>query len=137
MDASGNVYVTGNRGDDTGAYPDSYLEYTTVKYDGDGNQLWDARYHGRVRDERATAMSLDASGNVYVTGSSRGSGYSYDYATVKYDGDGNELWVARYNDSANGLAAANAIALDASGNVYVTGAIGAIEGHYVTVKYTQ
>ena len=83
-------------------------------------ERWVARYHGPANGyNSATAMALDAAGNVYVTGYS--SGVGLDYATVKYDSDGNELWVARYHDPANGRDVATAMALDAAGNVYVTG----------------
>jgi len=40
---------------------------------------------------------VDKSGNVYVTGESLGNGTGYDYATIKYDSDGKQLWVTRYN----------------------------------------
>src|SRR5207302_9985194 len=61
-----------------------------------------ARYNGPGNyEDKATAIALDAAGNVYVTGGSWGSGTDFDYATIKYDSNGNQLWVARYN-SGNG-----------------------------------
>jgi uncharacterized delta-60 repeat protein len=137
LDGSGNVYVTG-RSYDT----DTNVDYATVKYDSSGNQLWVARYNcpgnGFGCDE-AYAIAVDASGNVYVTGSSDGSGgtyYDYDYATVKYDANGNELWVARYDGPAKGNDWARAMAVDALGNVYVTGqSRGSTHYDYATVKY--
>jgi len=51
--------------------------------------------------DRASAMAVDGAGNVYVTGWSYGSGTESDYATVKYDAGGSELWVARYDGSGN------------------------------------
>jgi hypothetical protein len=55
------------------------------------------------RDDLPAALALDASGNVYVTGSSGGgaSGTFPDYAPVKYDAGGSELWVRRYNGPGN------------------------------------
>ena len=44
-----------------------------------------------------TAVVVDAFGNAYVTGYSSGSiGYK-DYATIKYNSNGDTLWVRRYN----------------------------------------
>src|SRR5713226_2701691 len=64
---------------------------------------WVARYNGPASGhDAANAMALDAAGNVYVTGGSTGVGTGLDCATVKYDSDGNELWVARYDGPGNG-----------------------------------
>ncbi|MBA3726381.1 MAG: SBBP repeat-containing protein, partial [Armatimonadetes bacterium] len=135
LDASGNVYVTGRSWNgNNGSY-----DYATVKYDSAGNEQWDARYHSPWGGEDwAYALGVDASGNVYVTGFSwNGNNSSYDYATVKYDSAGNQQWVVRYNGPGNGEEIARALAVDASGNVYVTGtSLGAGSGYdYATVKY--
>ncbi len=133
VDAGGNVYVTGFS-EGLGSLND----YATIKYDASGSELWAARYNGPGNaDDSATALAVDAAGNVYVTGLSTGSGTFGEYATVKYDASGTELWVARYNgplsysdDGATG------IALDASGNVYVTGnSWGPTFTDYATIKY--
>jgi hypothetical protein len=74
-----------------------------------------------------------------VTGGSVGLGTSYDYAPIKYDSDGNQVWVVRYDGPASGADGANAIAVDQTGNVYVTGnSEGIGTGYdYATVKYIQ
>jgi len=133
VDGSGNVYVTGrSRGFGTG------LDYATLKYDPAGNQLWVQRYNGPLNSEDvARAIAVDDSGNVYVTGYSEGSGTGYDCATIKYDPAGNQLWVQRYNGPGNGIDDARAIAVDGSGNVYVTGSsyVSGTGIDYATLKY--
>lgn len=133
VDAAGNVYVTGGS---EGSGP--YSDYATVKYDANGNELWVARYDGPAHgSDYAVAMAVDAEGNVYVTGASDSTISNADYATVKYDADGNELWVARYDGPAQTLDEARALAVDAAGNVYVTGASVASGSSrdYTTIKY--
>lgn len=132
-DADGNIYVTGeSAGKGTGT------DYATVKYDAGGKELWVARYDGPANlFEQARAIVVDADGNVYVTGRSLGDGTQYDFATIKYDPSGKELWVARYDGPASAADEARAIALDADGNVYVAGwSLAAGSGYdFATIKY--
>ncbi len=135
VDSSGNVYVTGSS---YGIGTD--WDYATIKYDTDGKQLWVKRYNGPGNSEdESNSIAIDDSGNVYVTGYSPGSGTSRDYVTLKYDADGNQLWVKRYNGPGNSDDGAYAIAVDGSGNVYVTGeSYGSGTYHdYATIKYVQ
>lgn len=135
VDNSGNVYVTGqSQGIGTG------IDFATVKYDAAGNQLWVKRYNGPANGEdMALGIKIDNTGNCCVTGYSKGSGGSadYDYATIKYDPAGNELWVKRYDGPANNNDAASGIAIDNDGNVYVNGHTTGIitSSDITTIKY--
>ena len=141
LDSSGNVYVTGGSDNDSDPYPDGNRDYTTIKYDSLGNQLWIARYNGLGdANDQVHALSIGSSGNVYVTGYSNGVGnlyYAHDYATVAYDSSGNELWVARYDGPESSVDRVSDIALDSSENVYVTGySDGYVKNEdYATIKY--
>jgi len=133
MDPSGNIYVTGSSiGNATGK------DYATVAYDSNGNELWVARYNGPGNgDDEATAIDINPNGNIIVTGKSMGNGTDYDYATVAYDPNGIELWVARYYGFGNGWDLANAVSCDPFGNVYVTGTSygNGTFRDYATIKY--
>ncbi len=125
---SGNVYVTGH----------SQGDYATVAYDKMGNMLWATRYNGPGNStDEAVAVAVDpGTGAVYVTGYSRGE--RYDYATVAYDANGNQLWAARYNGPDNWDDEACAIAVDpAAGSIYVTGYCWAASCDYATVAYDR
>ena len=136
VDASGNVYVTGRSTDGSS----SQYDYATIKYDSAGVQQWVAIYNGTHDSyDAAYALSVDASGNVYVTGTSIETSGSYNYATIKYDSAGMQQWVATYNGTGNGFDYAYALAVDANGNVYVTGQSRNAGGDddYATIKYNS
>jgi hypothetical protein len=141
VDNNGNVYVTGSSS--SGKLPD----YVTIKYDSTGVEKWVVRYNGPGdENDFAEAIAVDTLGNVYVTGSSWGKGTHYDYATIKYDVNGQEKWVARYNGPVSSpVDKASDLAIDKLGNVYVTGMSGLImgikgranSGSFVTIKYND
>ena len=134
-DDSGQVFVTGYSGG-IGTNGD----YATLKYSPTGQQEWVARYNGAANgDDEANSIALDSNGNVYVTGYASGIGSGHDYATIKYNSAGVQQWVAQYNGPANGDDEAHALALDDSGNVYVTGRSQSVSSgfDYATIKYNS
>src|SRR5439155_96168 len=100
-------------------------------------QAWVTHYNGpgTIGSAAVRAMAVDRKGNVSVTGVSGGPGTGTDYATIKYDVDGNQLWAARYSGPSEDYA--NAIAADSAGNIYVTGESldRDTDYDYVTIKY--
>jgi hypothetical protein len=119
VDSGNNVYVTGL--------------YATVAYASDGTPLWTNEYDGW-----ASAIAVDASSNCYVTGSTTDSEGLWDYETIKYSHAGVPLWTNIVAGSATFGNMANAIAVDGSGDVYVTGEAGTANegGDYLTVAYS-
>lgn len=143
IDDQCNVYVTGYSEIAAGRERPANCDYVTTKYDANGQEIWTSLYNGPSTpelgayyssDDKACGIALDASGSVYVSGTSLGSGTGYDYATVKYDSDGHELWVKRCDgpgvvrqfEESEDRDEAEAIIADGSGNIYVTGSSGTI-----------
>jgi len=133
VDGNGNVFVTGKSFNVN-------MDYATLKYDASGNQLWVARYNGPGNGaDVAQSIALGVDGSVSVTGGSVGVGTGEDYVTIKYDGAGSQLWVARYNGPGNGVDRAYSVGMDEGCNVYVTGEslpLGSLTNtDYATIRY--
>jgi hypothetical protein len=133
VDASGNVIVTGYFYDAVdfggGALTSAGLKDIFVaKFDPDGAHLWSKRF-GDGSDEESTAVAVDALGNAIVTGFFWGvvdfgggaltCAGPYDIFVAKFGSDGAHLWSKRFGDG--NVQHANAVAVDASGSVIVTG----------------
>lgn len=137
-DIQGNVYVSGGS---VGTGSD--YDFTTIKYNTLGIQQWVARYNGPANAYDLVyyqgSIVVDSLGNVYVTGYSTGTDSSLDYATVKYDSAGVQLWATRFSTEVNGTDYADNITLDDSLNVYVTGASknSPNDFDFATVKYNS
>jgi len=130
VDRKGNIVVSGvsHNGIDWDIY--------TAKYKGsNGKLLWERRYDGPLGgNDLPAALTIDASGDVIVVVDVLGV-LDYDYYTAKYaQKDGALLWEKIYNGPANGNDLAAAVAVDAAGNVIVTGA--SVGDHELFESYT-
>jgi hypothetical protein len=135
VDACEHVYVAGVSTD-----PVTGADFTVLKYDSEGNLIWERRYAGQGdAEDSPVAMKLDQHGNVYVTGTSETAGSPKEILTLKYNADGYLLWDSRYDEGYGAGATATGLDVDASFNVYVTGD-GYFEAgnwaDFVTIKYS-
>lgn len=87
---------------------------------GQVNIQWESRFDNAGFADFARGIVIDAAGNSYVTGTTY-NGSSFDIVTVKYDVDGNQLWLHTYNGPANGWDDATGIVLDSNNDVIVGG----------------
>jgi hypothetical protein len=111
----GFSYVTGGSVTESEGF-----DIATVKYGPAGDFIWARRYEG-VGHEVADGITVDANGNVFITGGSEGPGTDYDVLTIRYNPDGSTAWEHRHNGPANGPDGGQDIALDSTGNAYVAG----------------
>ena len=135
LDGAGNVYVAGSS-----AQTETGDDYTTIKYNPAGQLQWVETYDGPGNGyDVAQSLTVDPSGNAYVTGYSTGATGLADCATIKYDPTGQRLWARRYNGEADGTDYGTSVAVDPTGNVYVTGGStgSATSTDYITIKYNS
>jgi hypothetical protein len=134
LDAAGHVYVLGW----TAGTGNNY-NYVTLKYHGvTGTQIWARIFNGTGNStDDPYDIAVDGNANIFVTGGSVGSGTGEDYATLKYDSAGTQQWVRTYSFTGANIDKAKALAVDASGNCYVTGfsSAGGSNFDYATLKY--
>lgn len=142
VDNSGNIYLAGifSGTDDfdpgqqefnltaIGYDPDIFI----LKLDSSGNFIWAKRIGGRMND-RFYSLCLDKAGNIYIGGNFQSTvdfdpgpdtvtlvsdAYNTNFI-LKLDTDGNFIWVKQFHTT-NAL---RSMAVDAMGNVCVTGLI--------------
>ena len=123
VDSSGNVYVTGSTEGVLGASAFGLSDIFLAKFDSSGNQLF-IKQLGTTGFDIGYGVAVDSTGNVYVTGSTEGTlgasafGLS-DIFLAKFDSSGNQLFIKQFGTT--GFDIGYGVALDSSGNVYVTG----------------
>jgi hypothetical protein len=138
VDNQGNVYVTGEA---STMHSDGYInpDYGTVAYSSAGVPLWTNTYNGPGNStDEAKSIAVSSNGNVYVTGYSVGTNSDTDFATIAYSSAGLPLWTNRYVGPGE-ESAAQCIATDKNGNVFVSGLSITLEGvyNYVTIGYSS
>jgi hypothetical protein len=144
VDASGNAYVTGltNSADfpmwnaydgTTIGYPSDYDAFVT-KLSADGSSLVYSTYLGGIGTDDGWGIAVDTTGNAHVTGRTRSSDFPTTggaFDTTK-NGVVADVFVTKFNSAGSALDYSTYlggtdydlgfdIALDTSGNVYVTG----------------
>jgi hypothetical protein len=131
VDASGNAFTTGSTdGNLAGTNAGSDDAYV-VKINASGSQLW-AKQFGTSSADRGNAVTLDATGNIYLAGYTGGNiggtpAGAGDAFLVKLNASGNQLWAAQLGSS--DYDESYAVAIDSVGNVYMGGTtFGALPG---------
>ena len=69
VDTAGNIYLTGSQINISGI-----SDIVTYKFSPSGSQLWAKVYDGITGNDMALKISVDISGNSYVSGRSEGAG---------------------------------------------------------------
>jgi len=142
IDASGNAYVTGNTTSTNYAVTAGAFQTTrgggiwdvfVTKLNASGSGLVYSTYIGGSDDDYGYAIALDGSGNAYVTGATSSTDYAVTAGAFQTtNGGGGDVFVTKLNASGIGLLYSTyiggsgeeygrAIAVDGSGNAYVTG----------------
>ena len=112
---AGAVYAAGTQGD----YPDA--DIWVVKYEAGGAQAWSRTWAGPDGGyDEARGMVIDAAGNVYVCGRTGPASGLGDSLLLKYDAVGALAWATVYEAGASSDEA-EAIGLDAAGDIYLAG----------------
>lgn len=104
---------------------------------GQVDTLWERRWTspGALSDW-AYAIAMDAQGFIYVTGTTENAGTNNDWTTIKYNPDGDTVWVRNFASPGAYNERASCIAVGPSGNIYLTGyTMSSGAGDYFTIKY--
>ena len=129
-DSAGNAIVAGDS--DEGGLG---LGILVIKYSPAGEALWANRFNTPGED-RAAAVAVDGSDNVFVTGS---SGNGLQHVTIAFSSLGVPLWTNQFNGPGGWsyTEGPSALAVDGDGNVFVTGR-SQVDGTtaFATLKYS-
>jgi uncharacterized delta-60 repeat protein len=95
-------------------------EFHVIRYDTDGNVVWERTLDRPGYDDIAMAMRMDKSGNVHVTGNTD-SGGDTDVISIMYNYEGSFVDGTIYNGSAGDIDGATAVTVNELGEAFVGG----------------
>jgi DNA-binding beta-propeller fold protein YncE len=148
LDGSGNVYITGLTADDVTDLPTTVGAYDTThngaaffndvfvsKFDSGLTTLMASTFIGGDNDDKGLAITLDSTGNVYITGTTTDGTIDFPTTVGAYDTTHNsaaDVFVSKFDSGLTTLSASTFIGgdageqgqditLDGTGHVYVTG----------------
>jgi len=116
------------------------FDYMTLRLDPSGDIVWEKIYDGPVGyNDVATDIVLDNTGNLIVTGWTRGDSTRNDFATLKYSPNGDEEWISFFNTFSSYFDEYPAdIEVDCLDNIYIAGenrpSDTDLGGDYITIK---
>ena len=115
VDSTGNIYCSGR----TNSFGEGNFDFALVKYDSEGNKLWNTTWGGSDNDYGQDLM-VGTSGNIYYVGYTYSYGSdSADVALVKFASNGTKLWNITWGGS--DVDYGMGIDIDASGFIYCSG----------------
>ena len=120
VDGSGNAYIGGSTEGSLGGPQVGYYDAFLAKYDASGTLLWTRQQGIKNHYDFCLSVAVDGSGNAYITGFTEGSPTDgLDGFLTKYNASGTLLWTRQLGTTANDEA--RSVAIDGSGNAYITG----------------
>ncbi|EMM88411.1 beta-propeller repeat protein [Leptospira santarosai str. 2000027870] len=110
---------------------DSFL----IQFDNNGNRIWTKLTGASGKDTKSNGVTLDAQGNIYITGSTNGNiddqvesaQNATDLLIIKFDSNGNRIWTRQLGFTITGfdlsgkIAIGKGIVFDRNQSLYVTG----------------
>ncbi|HSH96636.1 MAG TPA: SBBP repeat-containing protein, partial [Roseimicrobium sp.] len=126
----GSLYVGANIG-----YDATGMDMALIKYSAAGAKQWVRHWDGGDnKNDGVDSIRVAPDGTIVVAGTAMSKNSNSDYAALKFDSDGNRLWVTKTDFATDQLTAMN---LDSDGNLYLTGYTstgGFSTNDYYTVK---
>jgi len=109
--APGGFYLVGTRATGTGDH------LWLARFAGSGKLVWSRVSHPGT----AACLAVTPKGSLVVGGFDKVKGHGNDVVVLKYTAAGDHDWTTMFNGRGSGEDLANAIAVDPSGNVLVSG----------------
>jgi hypothetical protein len=122
-DKFGNVFIVGETNGAIAGPSFGKTDGFISKFDSIGNTIW-SKQIGTNEDDKINDLVIDQSGNIYVTGYTKGivnnkNFGNEDIIVCKFDNTGNIVWQKQYGTDSTDIG--NMIYVDIQGNIFVSG----------------